>query len=269
MKNRHLKSIDEEQVCMDSLVHCLKYRCGCRKIVVKKEKNDPPDFWITINGKKFAVEVTSIVEEQEQEYRARLRNLKQIILNSSLEQDSLNGKYVLLITRHPKLPKKTSHKWCDLAAQATSFISMTRNAESTNEISLLKDANGSLRIKKISGQGAAVGIMGPVNAKNTGYIQEELQKLIKERVNEKRQKLENKKISVLCPRVMLLLYDAYGYGGVEDAQKVLLNMHGYDWFHSIFWAASFTDRPNVLFPANPSREGRFLYSANKEWQTGS
>ncbi len=50
------------------------------------------------------------------------------------------------------------------------------------------------------------------------------------------QKLENKGVPEHCGDVILLLYDAYGYGEAEDARKALLKAHDYDWFHSVFWA---------------------------------
>ena len=69
------------------------------------------------------------------------------------------------------------------------------------------------------------------------------------------QKLENKGVPEHCGDVILLLYDAYGYGEAEDARKALLKAHDYDWFHSVFWAESFSDRPNELYPVEPGRTG--------------
>jgi len=257
------KRIDEEMVCADSLVHCLRYQCGCHEVTVEREEDDPPDFWFTIEGKRYAGEVTSIVTSQG--YHAHCRKLEDAIRNSSKEGGSIIGTYALLIMRHPKIPRSTSSKWRDLVRQATSFVSATRDVESTGEARLLEDPDGHLDIKKVSGQGATVGTIGATEFKWEGEVQEELRELIEERVKEKRQKLEKKGIPALCPRMMLLLYDAYGFGDLEDAQKALVGVPGYDWFHSVFWAASFTDRPNELSPSNSGRVGRFIYSANGRW----
>ena len=55
--------IDHECVAVDSLVQYLKQRCGHQDIQVQKEENDPPDFWLSIDGSRFAVEETSIATE--------------------------------------------------------------------------------------------------------------------------------------------------------------------------------------------------------------
>ena len=57
-------SIDEELVCIDSLLHHLKENLGYLDVLVEREQNDPPDFWVTVSGQKFAAEVTSIVNDQ-------------------------------------------------------------------------------------------------------------------------------------------------------------------------------------------------------------
>ncbi len=258
------KRINEELVCVDALSHCLKDQCGCATVAVDKEENDPPDFWVTVDGERFAAEVTSIVARQD--YRATCGKLKRSIRDSVKEQGSVDGSYALLIMRHPRLPKSTSREWWSLVAQAASFIIATRDAESTEEVRLLENTDGHLGIKKVSARGTAVGTIGPIDAKREGEIQEELQPLMAARLTEKRQKLENKRIPSACSGVMLLLYDASGYASSTDARKALLSVAGHGWFHSIFWAASFTDRPNRLSPADPGRFGTFLYSRNEKWR---
>ena len=255
--------IDEELVCVDSLSHCLKYQCGCRTVAVDREKDDPPDFWVAVDGERFAVEITSIVTGQA--YYASYKKLARSIWRYVEEHGSLKGKYALLIMRHPSLPKSTCAEWHSLVERASAFILATPDAESTEELRLFENADGYLGIKKVSGHGAFVGIIGATDVKSEGKLQEELRHLMAARVTEKRQKLEKKGIPFDCSGAMLLLYDAYGFADTADPRKALLSVEGYGWFHSIFWAASFTDRPNDLSPANPGRCGTFLYSRNDKW----
>jgi hypothetical protein len=257
------KRIDEELVCADSLAHCLKERCGSRVVSVKREEHDPPDFWFTIDGEEYAVEVRSIVTEQD--YHERCKRLAQTICDSSRARGSLTGTYVLLIRRHPELPKATSADWRSLITQATLFIDATQCADGTDEVHLLEDDEGSLAIHKISGQGATLRTRRLDTPRWEGEIEDELRELIATAVDKKRRKLERKGVPARCPRIMLLLYDAFNYGDVEAAQKALLAVDGYDWYHSVFWAGSFTDRPNELCADQPGREGTFLYSANGKW----
>jgi hypothetical protein len=232
-------------------------------VSVKREEHDPPDFWFTIDGEKYAVEVTSIVIEEG--YDALCRRLAQTIGEWSRAQERLAGKYVLMIRRHPRLPKATSADWRGLITQATLFIDATQDADTTEEAPLLEDGGGYLGIQKISREGAAVGTCRFDAVRWESEAQDELRQLIATAVNEKRRKLEKKGVPALCPRIMLLLYDAYACCDVEVAQRGLLTVDGYEWYHSVFWAASFTDRPNELCPDQPGREGTFLYSANRKW----
>lgn len=55
--------IDHECVSVDALVEYLK-RCGHQDVQVQREQHDPPDFWLHVDGIKFAVEETSIVEQE-------------------------------------------------------------------------------------------------------------------------------------------------------------------------------------------------------------
>jgi hypothetical protein len=257
------KHIDEESASARSLAHCLKERCGCRKVGFKAEEHDPPDFWFTIDGEVYAAEVTRIVTEKA--YQAFCKRLAQSIRGSSPARGTLGGTYVLLIRRRPRLPKATSADWRALIKQATDFIEATREADAADEARLLEDDKGYLGIRKTSAHGAAVGEWRADAPRWEGEVQDELNQLIAAAVTEKRKKLEKKGVPARCPRIMLLLYDEYNYGDVEDAQKALLTVDGYDWYHSVFWAASSTDRTNELSPANPGRVGTFLYSVNGNW----
>ena len=258
------KQINEEKVCADSLVYHLKQQCGCNSVEIQQETNDPPDFWLTIDSIRFAAEVTSIVTGQG--YRANSCNLQQAISASATQGNLLRGRYCLTLRDHPDIPKRNSQQWMQLIDSATSFIGTTYDvAETPDECLLLKDAEGRLAIKKISGNSAAIILTGPVGVKWEGKVEDELCQLMQVAVDKKREKLLKKGVPAQCPRSFLLFYDAYGYGGNEEAQKALLRVKGYDWFHSIYWAPSFSDKLNDLYPEEPGRSGIFLYSRDEAW----
>ena len=257
------KRIDEEQVCVNALVHYLKHICGHREVQAYPELDDPPDFWLHVDGKRFAAEITSIVTDQG--YLAHCKKIKQSIQEKAQETGSLNGTYALIIERNPKLPKRTSSDWRGLVDMAVSFIAATKGASSTEISYLQKDSNGRLGIQKTSVGRTAVGLVGFPKMEWEGEVQEELASLIQDAVVIKRSKLEKKSVPQQCPHSILLLYDAYGYADTEDARIALGKVQGYDWFHSVFWAASFTDRTNELYPEQPGRAGSFLYTKEDRW----
>jgi hypothetical protein len=88
--------IDHERVSVDSLVQYLKQKCGYQNVQARKEQDDPPDFWLSIDGKRFAVEETSIADEGtiERIARARKNGMKSGVIGSKWEgeaQDELAG----------------------------------------------------------------------------------------------------------------------------------------------------------------------------------
>ena len=94
-RSEHSKRIDEELVSVDALARHLKRRCGCRNVQVKREDDDPPDFWSDIDGQIYAVEVTSIVTGQG--YHAACLALREAVGNTTREQGVLSGTYTLII----------------------------------------------------------------------------------------------------------------------------------------------------------------------------
>lgn len=262
-KRKDSRRIDEELVCVDSLKQCLRERCKCREVGVERVSEDPPDFWVTIDGVRYGGEVTSIVTQEG--YHANCKRLERDIRADAIRQRVLRGRYVLLIRGEPRLPKRPSREWAEMVGDTVSFIRTTQTGGCTEEGCLLKNGRGHLRVKKVSDEGETVGLVRVGSAKWEGEIQDELYHQMQDAINRKREKLEKKGIPGVCGRIILLFYDAYGYGDIQDAQKALLRVDGYDWFHSIFWAASFTDRPNELSPENRGRIGYFLYSANERW----
>jgi hypothetical protein len=264
MKNVSKNRINEEHVCIDSLVHSLRHH-GCCNVRVYPEKNDPPDFWIDIDGLQYAVEITSIVKDQA--YHATCFSLKDMVKKKADEEKMLNGKYCLEVIGHPDLPRRNTKESLALVSNILSFIENTVTDKTTELFKIILDQQGHLGIRKISAEGATIGLFFTSEPKWEGEVQNELQELIQEAVTSKRKKLEKKKISDSCPRIFLVLYDAYGYGSEKDAQKALYCTDGYKWFHSVFWAKSFTDRKNKLYTDSPGREGLFLYSKNDRWLT--
>ena len=105
-----------------------------------------------------------------------------------------------------------------------------------------------------------------ITSKWEGEMQDELVGLIQNSVSRKRLRLEKKGVPQQCRNIILLLYDAYGYAEADDAKVALRGVHGYDWFHSVFWARSFADRTNELYPEEPGRVGLFLYTKENSWK---
>lgn len=262
-KRRASGRIDEEHVCLDSFIQHLREIDGRQEITYCDEPNDPPDFWVTIAGVSYAVEVTSIVTDYG--YDALCKKLLETIRSGS-EGTHIKGKYALEIVRRPDVPRRGTTQWRTLVSIAATKIREMSSSPCGAESCLLKDANGYLAIRKCSDQGGTIGLVRMPAMKWEGEILWELSRLFKKAIETKRGRLENKGILDLTSNIILLFYDAYGYGDIEDAQKAFLNVQSYEWLHSIFLAPSFSDIPNRLYSDTPGRKGVFLYSRNGKWR---
>lgn len=259
-KKRPSDRINEEQVCIDSFVQHLREIDRMQEITVR-DGSEPPDFWVTIEGVKYAVEVTSIVTDYN--YNALCEKLVKAIRSKFETNSDINGKYALEIVRRPVISKRGTYQWNKLVSDAAAIIRDESNSPLGKEYCLLKDANGYVAMQRLSQQGSVIGLCRIMPAKRSIEVEEELLQLIQELIKAKQGRL--KKVLSEGSEVILLLYDAYGYAEIEDMQKAFQNVREYEWLNSIFVATSFSDITNSLYPGSPGRRGVFLYSKNEKW----
>lgn len=259
--NNANRRIDEELVSVDSLKHVLCTRCGCKEVYLHREQHDPPDFTVTVDGEPFPTEVTSIVSRQQ--YHAQCKEFAEAIRDRADSLGILCGKYALKVSRFPHIPKPTSKNGRQLLDAAVAYVVATRQHAVFPEVQLTKDKSGKISIAKVSANGSTVGVLWSGPAMWEGDIQSQLATLIQQAVDDKQRKLQDAGIGPR--RALLLLYDAFGYAEPQDGVAAMQQVNGYDWFHSIFWAASFFDRKNTTYPGEPGREGSFLFSNNPGW----
>lgn len=255
------RRIDEELVSVDSLKHVLCTRCGCRKVYLHREQHDPPDFTVTIDGEPFPTEVTSIVSRQQ--YHAQCGEFAKAIRDRADSLGILSGKYAFIVSRLPCIPKPTSKNGRQLLDAAVAYVDVTRQQGVSPGVQLAQDGSGKISIEKVSASGSTVGILRIAPAMWEGDIQKQLATLIQRAVDDKKRKLQDAGIGL--QRALLLLYDAFGYAEPQDTVAAMQQVNGYDWFHSIFWTASFFDRKNTTCLEEPGREGFFLFSNNPSW----
>jgi len=263
-KRRASGRINEEYVCIDSFIQHVSEIDSRQEITVREEPNDPPDFWVTIAGVEYAVEVTSIVTDYG--YDALCDKLAKDIRSEPETNNGMKGTYGLTVMRRPDIPRRATADWKTLVSTAATKTQEMSNALCGAESCLLRDINGYLEIQKMSDHGAEIRLCRMPAMKWEGEVQEELTQLFKDAIDRKLVALEKKGVLHQCSNIILLFYDAYDYGDVEDVRQAFLNVQGYDWLHSIFMAMSFSDGPNTSYPNAPGRRGVFLYSRNGKWR---
>jgi hypothetical protein len=256
--------IDEERVCIDSLVQHLNRAHQGNASIDKDEPIEPPDYWLKLAGQRYAVEITSITDDAG--WDARFWSFVSSI-EAQFAPDRLpKGTYYVEFFHSPEIPPRGTKKCNALVASAVNAITILEASPPGSVQKISKSASGYLAVAKPTNDGNAIRALGIPGGRWFGDARPELTQKMQEAIDAKRVKIEKKGILRFCPDVILVFYDAYGYGGVEAAREAILGVAGTEWLHSIYWAASFTDRPNVLFPESPGRAGIFLYSRNAAWR---
>jgi len=252
--------IDEEKLCMNFLLDYLKHKIGCGEVQAKRESNDPPDFWLTVDGRKFAVEVTSIAKNAS--YFPSCKRLAKYIEMQAKQKGWLSGKYTLQILGNPKIQKVNSKDWKEVAENALGYIHQTMNLSRADINILYKDSKGVLKIEKLAKNESYVAVLAS-NAKFEGPMIEELGKLLQKAISMKISNLSGFRSS--CSEIILLLYDAYIYADIIDVRQAFRDVAVTDFFHSIFWVQGLKRNARSLLENDVYAKGYILFTKDKKW----
>ncbi|MCG3130892.1 MAG: hypothetical protein FLDDKLPJ_01666 [Phycisphaerae bacterium] len=212
--------IDEEKLCADCFERFLSEIHGLGAIHLEKvpEDQDPPDYWFTIEGERFPVEVTSLVGgvtvkgkqlstiQRDNAFGAFADRVEK----QARGKECLSGFYVITFGEHADLKDRRE----ELLNSALAYISDTRDCAAPGERVLRNGRHHEkVTISKYSPYGRDVeGIC--IRAEWVEEADKEALARIRESVCKKSQKLANRGITASnCP--ILLLYDAYLLASID------------------------------------------------------
>lgn len=245
---------EDEEFCKDTFDKFLSGFFNPTEIVWK-DGNDPPDYDLYLGGRKFAVEVTTIVEEKTQIGSRRLSpvtiivsfgRLKEEVKQIASDKGFLNGFYAITYSGpfdNFKSIKKT------LKHNLLEYIRTTRVLRDAPEKIIFQQNDQWCRIRKLHNRSNKIAIVRKPIAKWENQIPIELSQLLQETLREKSNKLrkiEHQKI--------LLLYDAYPLSSPDTYKNCVSHLTSLDAFHTIFIAQNRED-------------GFILFSKDEIWKT--
>lgn len=249
------KGKEEENLCMKCFVTHLEKQLGLQNIECGGDQ-DPPDFWCKIKGKKYAVEVTRIVNKLDKipgrpgsidsaMYRDWLQKLAKKIAQKAKKEDCLRGGYVLSIVRTPNIPRKDQ----EMVSNAVEYICETKTLPNEAGKTLLRDQGGKIEIIKVNNDKDYV-TSASILIKSEGKIKLDLKACLERRISDKKRRLTRPNVPKYDGTI-LVIYDKYKFADYEDFSKTVKSV---EFFHSVFL---------VL---DPRREGGFfLYTKDKSW----
>lgn len=249
------KGKEEENLCMKCFVTHLEKQLGLQNIEHGCDQ-DPPDFWCKIKGKKYAVEVTRIVNKLDKipgqlrsidfpMYRGWLQILAKKIAQKAKEEGCLRGGYVLSVKRTPNISRKDQ----EMVSNAVEYIRKTRTLSHEAEKTLLKDQGGKIEIIKVNNHKDYV-TPASILIKSEGKIKQDLKTHLEYRISDKINKLKGPNVPKYDGTI-LVIYDKYKFADYEDFPKTVKSM---EFFHSVF-----------LILDLRREEGFFLYTKDKSW----
>lgn len=250
-----MKKGKEESLCMKCFVTHMEKQLGLQNIEYDRDQ-DPPDFWCKIKAKKYAVEVTRIVNKLDKipgrpgsinsaMYRDWLRKLAEKIEQKAKEAFCLRGAYVLSIVHTPNIPRKDQ----EMVSNAVEYICKTKTLPNEPGKTLLKDQGGEINIIKLNNNKDYV-THGSILAKSEGKIKLDLNTYLEHRISDKIKRLTSPNVPKYDGTV-LLIYDKYKFADYEEFPKTVKSI---EFFHSVF----------LVLDARCER-GFFLYTKDKTW----
>jgi hypothetical protein len=251
---------DDEEVCRSAFNRFLLEWFDPGSIQWEEVTRDPPDFHLDIEGRRFAVEVTQVMEGLELDSRSVsslgvtvfLQRLVEEVEGSAVEGGFLRGAYVLECSEPLDSYAHLKRKRGSLVDRLVEYIQATQTAKSAPREVVFQRSSCWVAITKVHSASTEIRLL-ETGAMFGDGIAAQLCKLVERQVAEKAKKLSD----IAHPKI-LLLYDAYGfhsYGfGDSEARETCVSRLApvLETFHTVFWVR---DEDN----------GLVLYSKDETW----
>ena len=193
----------QERWCLSQLESAVRRRYPGADLSHHKG-TEPPDFWLRVNDRRFAVEITTIRLQEELTDWQSLRRLTGDIESQGIRAQELSGRYV--IQACAKLPPgRKARKELRLKVREYLRVTETTSTALPRELTACNRRFG--QISKYAPDGARLHLVGGLSDTGAGEdeIRPELQTLLNQRIANKRGKLVRCQVPVI-----LVLYDCYG-----------------------------------------------------------
>jgi hypothetical protein len=251
---------NDEEACRSAFDRFLLERFAPGSIQWEEVELDPPDFYLYIEGQRFAVEVTQVMENLQLDPRsvssrgatAFLRELVEKVEDSVREKGSLKSGYVIECSEPLDNYIYLKHKREVLVDRLVKYIQVTQATDSASREVVFQRNTCWIAITKIRSAPTGIRLL-ETGVKLADGIPTELCNLVERRVVEKTEKLSD----IVLPKI-LLLYDAYGYhsygfGDSEMRETCVLRLKPeLENFHTVFWLRG-------------EDNGLVLYSKDETW----
>ena len=245
-----MKSPNEE-LCKSRFGNYLKNSLSTGPLAWE-DGDEPPDFYLSIAGERFAVEVTILMEQftvgestmPTKAIRASLREFVDEVEQLARKQNTLHGTYLVLFSK-PIAGFRDSKDSIRLAL--LNYVANTQGVERAPRQVVFKHNRQTCSIEKFHTQTDRINQAVAFNGKREDEAAAEIYNLLEERLAEKCHKLR----MIHLPKIALL-YDAYLFANPSMFKDCTSRLSSLDSFHTVFIV-----HDNYL--------DFILYSQNPDW----
>jgi hypothetical protein len=211
--------------------------------------DEPPDFYLTSDSVRYAVEVTALMESipvgaitlPEQAIINALWGLVDDVAATAQAQHWLTGSYIVAFLQ-PIVDFRSVRN--QIEQELLTYIRNTQHLDRAPEYLALDRGPQSVRIQKIHNQQDQIHKVGPSRGKSEGEAGLQICTLLGERLHDKDHKLRN----IFLPKI-LLLYDSYRFATPAQCRDCVPNLSDRAGFHTIFIVRGTDDF--ILHTMNP------------------
>ena len=249
---------ESEEFCKDSFDKYLKKVISASTIFWKEVEKEPPEFYLSVNGMVYAVEVTILMQKVDVRAKKDLpvgivRDLLNKFVIDEVEAVAkvnswLQGTYLVSFSK--PITDFAKHK--DLIqSNLLDYISATQAANIAPPKLVYKHNRQKCLIEKVHDEENKVGMGGPVISRWENETLVEVKQLLDNRLDEKQYRLRN----ITHPKI-LLLHDKYYFADLEVYEACIPTVSSLESFHTVFIVG------NII-------EGQVLYSQDSTWVQNS
>lgn len=168
----------------------------------RKERRDPPDFWLTTGGLRYAVEVTNVVHEHNRRTGTAQWDLVREAERDAKNRGILSGRYIVAFRDPWANPKQKS----SFKQRIIDFVAKNSNVEKTSAEEVVVGGRSLADIQKYAGAGSNIHPFGGGLNELGGFeddIREQLSPVIDRAIKTKARKMAAHRPAVL------VLYDLF------------------------------------------------------------
>jgi hypothetical protein len=223
----------QEEFCKSEFHMFLKSSIDLSSITWS-DGDEPPDYYVDLSGREFAVEVTTLMENFQVDARSLSRieiitslwNMVDAVQEEAEAQNILRGTYTVSFSR--PIENFGRHR-LRIKREILEYVRSTQYLENAPEIEYLVDEIRMVSIHKNHDKSNKIVPLGPANAKWKSQAREEICQLINKCLSDKVHKLRN----ISLPKI-LLLRDAYHFADQEMHVDCTPQLALLPNFHTVF-----------------------------------